>query len=36
MNDMWFAALAILLILTVTLGSALFANCLLLNEICAK
>ena len=35
MSDGWFAALMIILIFGISMGSALLANCLLLNEICS-
>ena len=35
MSDGWFAVLMMALILGISLGSALLANCLLLNEICS-
>ena len=34
MNDSWFAVLIIVFILILFLGSALLANCILLDEIC--
>ena len=36
MNDKWFALLMITLIFTLTIGAALLANCVLLDEICKK
>jgi hypothetical protein len=35
MSDGWFAVLMIVLIFALSIGSALIANCLLLNEICS-
>ena len=35
MKDGWFAVLMIALIMGLALGSALLANCVLLNEICS-
>ena len=35
MSDGWFAILMIVLILGISLGAALVANCVLLNEICS-
>ena len=35
MSDSWFAVLMIAFILTLYLGSALVANCILLDEICS-
>jgi len=35
MSDGWFAILMIALIFALSIGSALVANCLLLNEICS-
>jgi hypothetical protein len=35
MSDGWFAVLMIVLIFSLSLGSALLANCLLLDEICS-
>ena len=35
MKDGWFAVLMIELIMGLALGSALLANCVLLNEICS-
>jgi len=35
MSDGWFALLMIILIFGISIGSALLANCLLLNEICS-
>jgi len=35
MSDGWFAVLMIILIFVLSMGSALVANCLLLNEICS-
>ena len=35
MSDGWFALLMIILIFGISMGSALLANCLLLNEICS-
>jgi len=36
MNDKWFAVCMIVFIMTLFLGSALLANCILLDEICSK
>ena len=36
MNDKWFAVCMIVFIMTLFLGSALLANCILLDEICPK
>jgi len=35
MSDVWFAILMMVLIFGISVGSALLANCLLLNEICS-
>ena len=35
MSDGFFAVLMIVLIFAISIGSALLANCLLLNEICS-
>ena len=35
MSDGWFAVLMIVLIFAISIGSALLANCFLLNEICS-
>ena len=35
MSDGWFAILMIILIFAISIGSALLANCMLLNEICS-
>ncbi len=35
MSDSWFAVLMVVFILTLFLGSALVANCILLDEICS-
>jgi len=35
-NEMWFAVAMIILIFSITIGSALIANCMLLDEICKK
>ncbi len=35
MSDGWFAVLIIALIFSISMGAALLANCMLLNEICS-
>lgn len=36
MNENWYAVLMMLLILGIILGLGLWANCVLLDEICSK